>query len=161
MLAQGEILALREAAEKAWDDDTCHPSYVGHRLASAGQCYVTSAWLAERLGGSVGQKNGHFFWVSPGRKYGLDLTGDTGPIVFQALDSPAFAGYTVVESFDNPRAQRVAHRANDYFDNPRERGSLQYEADLIGDALPAEEPQVEEDTQSRYFHDDVGGPSTV
>lgn len=79
MLAQGELHALRDAAEKAWDDDTRHPHFVGHPQPSAGQCYVTASWLAGRLGGTIGHKKGHFFWISPGKKYALDLTGDSMP----------------------------------------------------------------------------------
>ena len=48
----------------------------GHPLPSAGQCYVTSRWLTSKLGGTVGVKAGHYFWVSPDRKYVIDLTGD-------------------------------------------------------------------------------------
>jgi tRNA nucleotidyltransferase (CCA-adding enzyme) len=73
---QGEIHALREAAERAWGDDTRHQAYHGHPLKAAGQCYVTSKWLQSRLGGHVGQKDGHYFWVSPGQRHVLDLTGD-------------------------------------------------------------------------------------
>lgn len=75
-LSQGEIHALRLAAEQAWDDDTRHPAYQGHPLPCAGQCYVTSRWLADRLGGHVARKDGHYFHLSPEQTHALDLTGD-------------------------------------------------------------------------------------
>lgn len=73
---QEELHRLRDAAESAWGDDTRHPNYEGHPQPSAGQCYVTSKWLTKRLGGYVGVKNGHYFWVSPDKSHVIDLTGD-------------------------------------------------------------------------------------
>lgn len=67
---------LRNAAEQAWGDDVRHPSYVGNPLPSAGCCYVTSQWLADKLGGYVGEKDGHYVWVSPDQTHVIDLTGD-------------------------------------------------------------------------------------
>jgi hypothetical protein len=75
-ISQDQLHELRNAAESAWGDDTRHPDYEGHPQPSAGQCYVTSRWLTKKLGGQVGVKNGHYFWVSPDRKYVIDLTGD-------------------------------------------------------------------------------------
>lgn len=75
-LDQDELHRLRAAAEQAWGDDTRHPDYEGHPQPSAGQCYITSRWLKGRLGGHVGSKNGHYFWVSPTKSHVLDLTGD-------------------------------------------------------------------------------------
>ena len=75
-VTQENLHELRAAAEQAWADDTRHPHYEGHPLPSAGQCHVTSWWLTKKLGGSVGLKNGHYFWVSPDRHYVIDLTGD-------------------------------------------------------------------------------------
>ena len=71
-----QLNKLRAAAEQAWGDDTRHEKFAGHPDPSAGQCYVTSRWLADRLGGDVAQKGGHFFWVSPNRSHVIDLTGD-------------------------------------------------------------------------------------
>src|SRR5246127_1487622 len=76
MLSQGELHALREAAERAWDEDTRHPGFQGHPNPSAGQCYVTASWLANRLGGHVARKGGHYVWLSPDKSHVLDLTGD-------------------------------------------------------------------------------------
>ncbi len=73
---QQQLHALRNAAEKAWGDDTRHPNYQGHPQPSVGQCYVTSRWMTSKLGGHVGVKGGHYFWVSPDKKYVIDLTGD-------------------------------------------------------------------------------------
>ena len=75
-ITQEDLHRYRDAAEQAWGDDTRHPNYVGHPQPSAGQCYVTSRWLVEKLGGHVGIKDGHYFWVSPDKSYVIDLTGD-------------------------------------------------------------------------------------
>lgn len=75
-LDQDTLHELRGAAEQAWGDDTRHPAYEGHPDPSAGQCYVTSRWLTTKLGGHVGVKDGHYFWVSPDKQYIVDLTGD-------------------------------------------------------------------------------------
>lgn len=75
-ITQDDLHKLRSAAEGAWADDTRHPSFVGHPHPSAGQCYVTSRWMTTKLGGHVGVKSGHYFWVSPDKRYIVDLTGD-------------------------------------------------------------------------------------
>lgn len=75
-ITQEDLHKYRNAAEQAWADDTRHPDYAGHPHPSAGQCYVTSRWLATKIGGQVGVKDGHYFWVSPDRRYIIDLTGD-------------------------------------------------------------------------------------
>lgn len=75
-ITQADLHRFRSAAEQAWGDDTRHPDFIGHPDPSAGQCYVTSRWLTTKLGGQVGVKDGHYFWVSPDRKYVIDLTGD-------------------------------------------------------------------------------------
>jgi tRNA nucleotidyltransferase (CCA-adding enzyme) len=76
VLDQNEIIKLRDAAEKAWSEHSRHSSMRGHPDPSAGQCYVTSKWLQSRLGGRVGRKHGHYFWITPDDQYALDLTGD-------------------------------------------------------------------------------------
>lgn len=73
---QTDLHRLRDAAESAWGDDTRHPQFQGHPQPSAGQCFVTSRWLTKKLGGHVGVKKGHYFWVSPDKRYVIDLTGD-------------------------------------------------------------------------------------
>jgi hypothetical protein len=75
-ITQDQLHRYRDAAEAAWGDDTRHPSYVGHPLAAAGQCYVTSRWLADKLGGHVAVKGGHYFMLTPDKQYVVDLTGD-------------------------------------------------------------------------------------
>lgn len=75
-VSQDYLHDLRNAAEQAWGDDTRHEAYTGHPQPSAGQCYVTSRWLASKLGGHVGVKSGHYFWVSPDKSHVIDLTGD-------------------------------------------------------------------------------------
>jgi hypothetical protein len=76
-ISQDDLMRLRHAAEAAWSDDTRHPDYEGHPNPSAGQCYVTSRWAADKLGGwHVATKNGHYFAMSPDKRYVVDLTGD-------------------------------------------------------------------------------------
>lgn len=70
---------LRGAAEAAWGDDTRHENFIHDPQPSAGQCFVTSAWMKDKLGGHVGEKNGHHFWVSPDKSHIVDLTGDLFP----------------------------------------------------------------------------------
>lgn len=75
-ISQSHLQHFRNAAESAWADDTRHPDFQGDPQPSGGQCYVTSRWLQEHLGGHVGTKSGHYFWVSPDKQYVIDLTGD-------------------------------------------------------------------------------------
>lgn len=75
-ITQDDLHRYRTAAEQAWGDDTRHENYVGAPQPSAGQCYVTSRWLQAKLGGHIGVKDGHYFWVSPDKQYVVDLTGD-------------------------------------------------------------------------------------
>lgn len=186
-LSQGELHALRAAAERAWDDDTRHPAYSGHPLRSAGQCYVTSRWLADRLGGHVARKNGHYFFVDPDERHGLDLTGDQfheppidpkladsvepdddgvgfimedhhktwrpGPVIYKETSHPYFSGYEIVPPVKDEQAERFGKRADRIFDNP---DALLKEADLAGDAYPAETPQAIADMGQRYFHAEPG-----
>src|SRR3954466_16343007 len=93
-LSQGEIHALREAAERAWGDDTRDEAYAGHPESALGQCYNTSRWLQHRLGGSVGRKEGHYFWLSPDQTYAMDLTGDQfggSPMIFKPSSHHIFS----------------------------------------------------------------------
>lgn len=75
-ITQDDLHRFRTAAEQAWADDTRHENFIGHPQPSAGQCYVTSRWLTTKLGGHVGVKGGHYVWISPDKKYAVDLTGD-------------------------------------------------------------------------------------
>lgn len=76
-ITQDKLHELRRAAEHAWSDETRPEDSRGHPQPSAGHCFVTSRWLQSKLGGGhVGQKEGHFFWVSPDKNYVVDLTGD-------------------------------------------------------------------------------------
>src|ERR1700677_1234844 len=76
-ITQEKLHDLRRAAEHAWSDETRPEDSRGHPQPSAGHCYVTSRWLQSKLGeGHIGQKEGHFFWVSPDKNYVIDLTGD-------------------------------------------------------------------------------------
>src|SRR5579884_1208381 len=75
-ISPAQLNDLRDAAERAWGDDTRSEQFVGHPDPSAGQCYVTSRWLANKYGGHVGEKNGHYFFVTPDHSHVIDLTGD-------------------------------------------------------------------------------------
>lgn len=75
-MTQEVLHRLREAAEQSWGDDTRHKNFEGYAQPSSGQCYVTSKWMADKFGGHVGVKGGHYFWVSPDKDYVVDLTGD-------------------------------------------------------------------------------------
>ena len=75
-ISQSKLHELRRAAEHAWSDETRPEDSRGHPQPSAGCCYVTSKWLANKIGGHVGEKEGHFFTVSPDKNYVVDLTGD-------------------------------------------------------------------------------------
>lgn len=154
MLSPGEIDALHKAAHFAWDDDTRLAAYYAHPEPSAGQCYVTARWLADRLGGNVGRKNGHYFFVSSDGSYALDLTScvSPGPVVKQATDS-LYSGAEIIAAVPEPRATRFAARANAIFDDPDRLLKI---ADLLGDAYPAQEPQAVEDANQRLMHDDPG-----
>lgn len=76
-ITQEKLHELRRAAEHSWSDETRPEDSRGHPQPSAGHCYVTSKWLQGKLGGGhIGEKEGHFFWVSPDKNYVIDLTGD-------------------------------------------------------------------------------------
>lgn len=158
MLQQGEIHALREAAERAWDDDTRDEFYAGHPDPSLGQCYNTSRWLQDRMGGAVGTKEGHYFWVSPDRKHALDLTADQfggSPMTYKPTDHHLFQGFRVADNLDDDGTSKFIKRANREFDNLGKGQSKV--ADLIGDSHPGQEPQADEDRRLRYFHKDDPG----
>lgn len=79
-ITQDRLHELRKAAEQAWRDDSRHEKYRGHAQPSAGHCYQTSRWLTTKLGGFVGNRDGHHFWVSPDESHVIDLTGDRDAI---------------------------------------------------------------------------------
>lgn len=173
-LTPEKLHRLRQAAEGAWGDDTRHPNYVGHPNPSAGQCYVTSAWLQSILGGHVGIKDGHSFWVSPDRTHALDLTGDKlsyepegreagvepwnapppqpGPVLFKRADHPAFKGFRIVEAPENPRAKVFKQRADAILS-----GRKTADGNASGsDAYPGETAQAIEDWNQKglTLHDE-------
>jgi tRNA nucleotidyltransferase (CCA-adding enzyme) len=75
-ITQDKLHEWRRAAEHAWNDEVRPEDSRGHPQPSAGCCYMTSKWLADKIGGHVGEKEGHFFAVSPDKNYVVDLTGD-------------------------------------------------------------------------------------
>ena len=152
-ISQGELHALQNAADKAWGDDTRHPEFHGDQDKSKGQCYVTSFWLTKHFGGFVGNDKGHYVWVSPDKKYVIDLTGDKHKyIIYKSIKHPLFKNVKIEDPKANPRAERFADRAETIF------GKLDHFSkvamDYAGDAYPAEEPQAQSDINMR---DDNGG----
>jgi tRNA nucleotidyltransferase (CCA-adding enzyme) len=177
-LSQPRLQQLRAQAESAWHDDTRHESHQGHPLKSAGQCYVTSRWLQHKLGGYVGRKAGHYFWVSPDLNYGLDLTGDQfaysphdlsrqGIKIDENHDGLKFEeehgkwrpGPILYKSVDHPLFSGYELVDNDDYDpDTVQRVQRFYDRaegrrtalDYAGDAFPAQEPEAAE----RLLHDD-------
>lgn len=182
-ITQDKLHDLRRAAEHAWSDETRHEDSKGHPQPSAGQCYVTSAWLAEKIGGYVGVKGGHFFTVSPDKNYVIDLTGD------QDASEPIKSDGRPIDDEDEaftPEPEQLRHRPGPIIytratnplykdfripgpkNEPRahlfaERANAALAgktrlADAGGagsDAYPGETPQAEEDFNHRYMHDPV------
>jgi hypothetical protein len=169
-LGQDEILVLRAAAERAWNDHSRHSAFYGHPLKAAGQCYVTARWLQNRLGGHVARKEGHFFWLSADENYVLDITGDrfpfkpdkqsgwrSGPPLHKMASHPLYEGYEIVP--DNTdielRVERFIRRANRELE---EDAISKYALDYAGDAFPGQEPQAADNAAQRYWHDELEAP---
>lgn len=176
-ITQDDLHDLRQAAELAWGEDVRHPSFRGHPDQSKGSCFITSKWLQSRLGGHVGIKDGHFFWVSPDKKYVIDLTGDLysyDPIgdregeLLDEFDSPWVAdnrhrshrpGPVVYTSSHHPVYRDFRLLDDDKDDNPRAQtfrkradaymhGGMPKQADLLGPTpYTGETPQKDEDWQ--------------
>lgn len=179
-ISQGELHARREAAQRAWDNDTRHP-LIDHPNPAFGQCYVTSRWLQKLYGGYVGRKEGHFFWLSPDLKFAIDLTGDKYHL--PAIDE-SYHGVRIDED-DTGRELGEHHRAHlpgpifyKKADHPLFKGweimpsevedearvqrfieraehefsnpSQRIALDYAGDAFPGEEPE----TRERLYHDE-------
>lgn len=155
-ITEGEIDALSQAAKRAWADDTRYPiSQV--KSGDAGQCYVTSMWLKERLGGHVGKYQGHYVWLSPEEDFYLDLAPHVGGLKYEKNTH-----YKKSESPPNSRTQRFTGRANSIFDHLGK--VLHLSLDYMGDALPGQEPEREneiqqthkdgEDQTAQYWHDE-------
>jgi tRNA nucleotidyltransferase (CCA-adding enzyme) len=119
-ISQDDLMRYRQAAEAAWGDDTRHERYVGHPLNAVGQCYVTSRWMTKKLGGHVGLKGGHYFWVSPDKRYGVDLTGDQSvypPEEFpegMAVDDDDEDGWTYGEHHRQWRSGPVLYKSTEH-----------------------------------------------
>lgn len=145
----GEIEALKRAASLAWDDDTRYPRWNGSYRNGNGQCYVTSRWLVEQLGGYIGIKQGHYAWVSPDGEYAIDLTGEhSGETYYGSAE-----GYESIPLIDDERSARFNKRATRLFDHMIKTG------EMIGDAFPGEEPQRAEDNAAQapqFLHDEPG-----
>jgi hypothetical protein len=149
-ITPGEIDALKLAASQAWSEDTRYPRWSKtDNSVGGGQCYVTSVWLAERLGGYIGKKAGHFAWLSPDESYILDLTGNhSGTASYQPND-----GYKPFKAVSNKRTQTFGKRANLIF-NHLESALRVSNDSLTGDAFPGQEPQRQNDIDSQYLHDE-------
>lgn len=154
-ISQGKLHALKEAAEKAWGDDTRHPDFSGED-ASTGQCYVTSFWLTRKFGGFIGDDNGHYVWVSPDKKYVIDLTCDKHRyIIYKSASHPLYRGMEIFYPKPTKRAERFADRAENIFRNLKHFSRVAM--DYAGDGLPAEEPQATNDRERRLdvMHDRI------
>lgn len=139
-ITQEKLHELRRAAEHAWSDETRPVDSYGHPQPSAGQCYVTSRWIADKIGGHVGIKGGHFFAVSPDRNYVVDLTGD------QDASAPVKWGERLQDNEDEPYEfdpEQMRHRPGPIIytsaNNPLYRGFR----------IPGEPQQENEDTSAR------------
>lgn len=180
-ITQDQLHELRGAAERGWGEDTRHPDFQGHPQSSAGQCFVTAKWLQDKLGGHVGVKAGHYFWVSPDKGHVIDLTGDQNsyepttatnmpldeedePYDFEPEQKRHRPGAIIYTRADSPLYRDF--RIKEYPDHPRastfarranaalERGiPKQADSGEWGDAYPGEEPQANEDFGNHYFHD--------
>jgi hypothetical protein len=147
-ISQGELHALKDAAEKAWGDDTRHPDFSGDDDESRGQCYVTSYWLSRHFGGYIGDDDGHYVWVSPDKKYVIDLTGDKHRyIIYKSKSHPLYRGMDVFNPKPTKRAELFADRAEKIFRNLDHFAKVSM--DYAGDGLPAEEPQATADRERR------------
>lgn len=143
-ITQGELDALRKAAERAWGDDTRYPLKRGDRRPEQGQSYVTARWLTERLGGHVGVKGGRYAWVSPDGDWMIDLTRN----VYQPNDDYRPCS----NARANERTERFSKRANAIFNSLDTL--LKTSLDYMGDAYPAEEPQRASDIDQQYWDDE-------
>jgi hypothetical protein len=183
-ISQERLSELQRAAELAWGEDTRHPAYQGHPDPSQGCCYVTSRWLQKRLGGFVGIKRGHYFWVSPDKEYIIDLTGDlfSKPPIDPSVDGQTdesgdlirlephhkrwMLGPSVYVRSTHPlyRDFRIVpntkHDRSEVFAKRADaymRGGVLKQADLMGPtAHPGETPQKQEDWQNNgpMIHDE-------
>lgn len=170
-----QLQEYRSAAELAWGDDTRHEAYAGHPQPSAGQCWVTSRWLANKLGGRVARSAGHYVWLSPDSSHVVDLTGDqlaykpedlshegikldeddTGLhyAPHQLTYRPGPAVYVAADHPLYPDLEPVEAESNERSRRFEERADQALQglrtgrtADLIGaDPYPAEEPQAASD----------------
>jgi hypothetical protein len=149
LITPGEIDAFKVAAAQAWADDTRYPRWIKNASVGGGQCYVTAAWLQQRLGGFIGKRNGHFAWLSPDESYILDITGNhSGNPVYASND-----GYKPYKPVLNKRTQIFSKRANLIFNNLETALKVSNDS-LTGDAFPGEEPQRQSDNDQQYWHDE-------
>lgn len=146
-ITDGELDALKEAANLAWSDDTRLERYASVSDPSFGQCYVTARWLVDRLGGKIGNAQGHFAWLSSDGRWAIDLTAGHNGTHLYGENNGYYTEYPLI---DNERTKRFARRANLNFENLDVL--LKVSLDYMGDAYPAEEPQATEDRG--YWHDE-------
>lgn len=155
-----QVADWQRAAQQAWGDDTRHPHFVGHPDQSKGQCFVTAQWLASRLGGDVGVKDGHYLWVNKERDHGIDLTNDHKPgfTMIDRLDAPRWKDFRVIKNYsDHPRAKLFANRANAALMAPKSTSISTKTADLMGsDPYSGELPEKIEQMDQLNFHDEPG-----
>jgi hypothetical protein len=146
-ITEGEIDALYQAARFAWSDDSKYPLILSSSK-DAGQCYVTSCWLIDRLGGKLGKREGYYAWLSPDEKFYIDLTGNHGNKPIYAENNGSFKA---VEAYINDRAAAFTIQANKAFDALPDLLKMGY--DYVGPAYPGQTPQRELELE-QYYHDE-------
>ena len=147
-ITQGELDALHKAASFAWSEQTRYPLTISS-AADAGQCYVTSCWLVDRLGGKLGKREGHYVWLSANEQFYIDLTGDhsgKGPI-YESNEGQ----FKTADGFVNERAEQFIRHANNAFETLPELLKVGY--GYVGDAYPGETPQRQLERE-QYYHDE-------
>lgn len=148
-ITEGEIDALFQAAKRAWGTDTKYP-ISSMKSSDGGQCYVTACWLQERLGGKLGKRRGHYAWLSPDERYIIDIASHTGKPLYVKNE-----GFCSVPVIPNDRTLKFAKRANAIFEGLDH--FLHLSLDYMGDALPAQEPDRENEIDQgheQYLHDE-------
>lgn len=158
-ISDGEIDALARAARAVCNEDTVYPLWRHARTHGGGECLNMARWLVSRLGGDVGKDHGHYVWLSPDRRYFIDLTGrHTGHWIYDVNDGT----YASIDVRDNERSRRFAQRADRLFESMDKL--LRLSLDYAGDAYPAEEPQRQDDRDrfndswmepEQYWHDET------
>lgn len=96
----------------------------------------------------MGEDAGHYVWVSPDKKYVIDLTCDKHKyIIYKSISHPLFRGLEIFHPKPTRRSELFADRAERIFKNLDHFSKLAM--DYAGDGLPAEEPQATNNREQR------------